>query len=640
MRASRNPGLRSGTIQSLLSLRTGVAVLAGLMLALSFPTFDISILAWLGPGCLLLAGLGANGRHAFGFGYLGGLVHHLVSLHWLLYIPFPAGAIAGWLALSAYLALYPATWVWLCTTVLIRSRAPHLDTAPSTSVPGEARLRSSPLRLPTPPSTPNGDSRCPQHSSPVEDANPESARPTGHAVTLVPLVDLTWYQRTVWCLACAAAWVALEMLVGRFLTGFPWNFLGVSQYQTLPLIQIASFAGVHGVSFIVAWCSVALLCAIACVARRLVRRAPIASPSPTATFRVTLASDLALPLFAVVAMTVYGGTRLVTPQRAESELRVAVVQPSIPQRLIFDPQESTNRFNRIMELTRLALATGPDLLVWPEASLPSFEEEHYRALTNLIASHRIWMVFGAEDVEVNREARGEPEYRYFNSAFLFDTNGQFAATYRKRRLVIFGEYIPLERWLPFTKYLTPIDASITPGTGPVWFQLGRTGARVGPLICFEDVFASSARDAVDGDTDFLLNLTNNGWFGESAAQWQQAANAAFRAVENGVPLLRCTNNGLTCWIDAFGRLRDVGFNGPKDVYGPGFKVFRIPLLSPAARRGPTFYQRHGDLFGWSCAAITVGAIARARVRSRILREDCSRGRRTARIQAGEFHSSW
>ncbi len=548
------------------------------MLALSFPIFDISILAWLGPGCLLLAGLGTNGRHAFAFGYLGGLVHCLVSLHWLLHIPFPAGAVAGWLALSAYLALYPAAWVWLCTTVLIRPRATHLDTAAAT--PGR---------------------------------NAESARPPGHAITLAPLVDLPWRQRTLWCLACGAAWVALEMVVGRFLTGFPWNFLGVSQYQTLPLIQIASFAGVHGVSFIVAWCSVALLCAIACVARRIVRRTPIASPSPMVTFRVTLAFDLALPLLAVVAITVYGATRLVTPRQAESELRVAVVQPSIPQRLIFDPQESTNRFNRIMDLTRLALAAGPDLLVWPEASLPSFEEEHYRALTNLIASHRVWMVFGAGDVEVNRDAQGEPEYRYFNSAFLLDPSGQLAATYRKRRLVIFGEYIPLERWLRFTKYLTPIDCSITPGPGPVWFQLGRTGVRLGPLICFEDVFASSARDAVDADTDFLLNLTNNGWFGESAAQWQQAANAAFRAVENGVPLVRCTNNGLTCWIDALGRLRDVGVNGPRDVYGAGFKVFRIPLLSHDTRRGPTFYQRHGDLFGWICAAMTLGAIAAARI---------------------------
>ena len=565
----------------LFSFRAGFAVLAGLMLALSFPTFDISSLAWIGPGCLLLAGLGANGRHAFAFGYLGGLVHHLVSLHWLLHIPFPAGAVAGWLALSGYLALYPAAWVWLCTTALIRSRAPHLET--TVESPGRGA---------------------------------ESARLPGHAMTLEPLVDLTWRQRTLWCLACAGAWVALEMVVGRFLTGFPWNFLGVSQHQTLPLIQIASVTGVHGVSFIVAWCSVALLCASACVARRIARRAPIASPSPMVAFRVTLASDLALPLLAVVAITVYGGSRLVTPQQAESELRVAVVQPSIPQRLIFDPRESTNRFNRIMELTRLALATEPDLLVWPEASLPSFEEEHYRALTNLIASHRVWMVFGAEDAEVSPDAQGEPEYRYFNSAFLFDTDGQFAATYRKRRLVIFGEYIPLERWLPFTKYLTPIDCSITPGPGPVWFQLGRTGARLGPLICFEDVFASSARDAVDADTDFLLNLTNNGWFGESAAQWQQAANAAFRAVENGVPLVRCTNNGLTCWIDALGRLRDVGFNGPRDVYGAGFKVFRIPLLSHDTRRAPTFYQRHGDLFGWSCAAITVCAIAGTWVRRR------------------------
>ena len=327
------------------------------------------------------------------------------------------------------------------------------------------------------------------------------------------------------------------------------------------------------------------------------------------SFRFTLASDLALPLLAVVAITVGGSRRLASLPQARPELRVAVVQPSIPQKLIFDPHESTNRFNRIMELSRLALAAKPDLLVWPEASLPGFEEAHFRELTNLIASHRVWMIFGADDAESVPEVAGGSPYRYFNSAFLFDPEGRFVATYRKRRLVIFGEYIPLERWLPFTKHLTPIEGSFTPGPGPVWFQLDRPSARVAPLICFEDVFAASALEAVDAETDFLLNLTNNGWFGESAAQWQQAANAVFRAVENGVPLVRCTNNGLTCWIDAAGRLRDVGFGGPKDVYGAGFKIFRIPLRLPGVNRLPTFYQRHGDVFGWTCVALVLVALA-------------------------------
>ena len=99
--------------------RAGLALVAGLLLALSFPTFDRSSLAWLAPGCMLLSGLGAGGRRAFGLGYLAGLAHYLLSLDWLLHIPFAAGAIAGWLALSAYLAVYPAAWVWLCTRVLV-----------------------------------------------------------------------------------------------------------------------------------------------------------------------------------------------------------------------------------------------------------------------------------------------------------------------------------------------------------------------------------------------------------------------------------------------------------------------------------------------------------------------------------------
>ena len=124
------------------------------------------------------------------------------------------------------------------------------------------------------------------------------------------------------------------------------------------------------------------------------------------------------------------------------------------------------------------------------------------------------------------------------------------ARYIKRKLVIFGEYVPLADWLPFLKYLTPIQGGFTPGRRPVSFPLPGLRAKTSVLICFEDIFPHLVREHVDDDTDFLVNLTNNGWFGESAAQWQHAANAVFRAVENGLPLVRCANNGLTCWVDA------------------------------------------------------------------------------------------
>ena len=122
------------------------------------------------------------------------------------------------------------------------------------------------------------------------------------------------------------------------------------------------------------------------------------------------------------------------------------------------------------------------------------------------------------------------------------------------------------------------------------------------LICFEDVFPHLTRTSLDDDTDILLNLTNNGWFGKSAAQWQHAAAAVFRAIENGRPLVRCANNGLSCWVDAAGGMHDVYFPGTNDIYGVGYKIVQIPLLGKQ-KPAPTFYHRHGDVFGWSCLGL-------------------------------------
>jgi apolipoprotein N-acyltransferase len=129
--------------------------------------------------------------------------------------------------------------------------------------------------------------------------------------------------------------------------------------------------------------------------------------------------------------------------------------------------------------------------------------------------------------------------------------------------------------------------------------------RLNPLICFEDIFPDVTRGGMEEDTDFLVNLTNNGWFGDGAAQWQHAAAAIFRAVENGVPLLRCSNNGLTCWVDECGRLRQTFRDRAGGVYGPGILRAEIPTLRPGEKRSLTFYRRHGDGFGWVCVALAL-----------------------------------
>ncbi len=567
-----------------LNVRVALAILAGVVWAAAFPRPGWAGLAWIAPGLMLAAALGGRPSRAFRLGYLSGLAYCLLSLHWLLYNPFPMGALAGWLALSFYLALYPAVWVWFCLRVL----------------PG-----------------------CPKATQSDADSGTTLCR-LGSVVE--PIASIAWLDRVLWCIVAAAAWVVLETLRARLFTGFPWNSLGVSQLPLLPLIQLASVTGVYGISFLVVWGSTALLCTGATVMAQIVSpsrpkwaavstpayrgQVEISRPHPFRTsFRLAFFADVGFPLVVVLLLTFAGGARLMRRTPPDREIKVALVQPSIPQRRIFDPQESTNRFETLMSLTRLALAAKPDLVVWPEASLPSFDESHFRILTNAIADHAVWMVFGADDAEPRAGKEEQQKYNYYNSAFLFDPLGRFVATYRKRHLVVFGEYVPLETWFPFMRHLTPIEASITPGTGPVRFEIEDPRAVVSVLICFEDILPHLAREQVDADTDFLLNLTNDAWFGESAAQWQHAANAAFRAVENGLPLVRCTNNGLTCWIDSYGRMRDVGFGAGKDVYASGFRLINAPLLPLGTTRAPTFYRQHGNWFGWCSLVLCLGGAA-------------------------------
>jgi apolipoprotein N-acyltransferase len=244
-----------------------------------------------------------------------------------------------------------------------------------------------------------------------------------------------------------------------------------------------------------------------------------------------------------------------------------------------------------------------------------------------VRSNHVWLVLNGEDVEV------QPATNYFNAAFLIGPDGRWRQVYHKRQLVIFGEYVPLANWLPFLKWLTPITGGWTPGDQPVTFELERRIApppagviqitrepaggdsgmvNCAPLICFEDTFPGAVRESAQAEVDFLVTLTNDGWFQESAEQWQHLANAVFRAVENGLPLLRCANNGVTCLINGHGGIETMFRDARHSEYGRGFLTVEIPLLPADQKPEPTFYHRRGDWFGWSCVAVTV-LLAAARV---------------------------
>jgi len=383
------------------------------------------------------------------------------------------------------------------------------------------------------------------------------------------------------------------MILARFLGGFPWDLLGVSQYQLVPLIQIAAVTGVYGVSFLVVWSSLSLLSAGLTIVQGPARKS-------------LWMAEIFLPTLAVALAFNLGFRHVRQGPPPGRTLKVTLVQPSIPQTLIWNSDKNAERFHDVLRLCEAALTNRTDLLIWPESAIPEllrYDEATARAVLGLARRHRTWMIVDADDFTPHENATRAGDGDFYNSSFLINRDGQLAGQYRKRSLVIFGEYIPLARWLPFLKWFTPIQGGYTPGERAAQFRLDDLEATVSPLICFEDVFPQIGRGDVQADTDFLVNLTNDGWFGRSAAQWQQAATGLFRAVENGVPLIRCTNNGLSCLIDPQGRIRQIFRDPSGSVYGPGCITLDLPLPPPGQPHAPTFYNRHGDLFGWTCTAI-------------------------------------
>jgi len=538
-------------LRPLASGRNALALFAGVLWAVAFPNFGVAGFGWVAPGLMVLAASGASRRESFVCGYISGLEHFFVSLNWLLNIPFPAGAIMGWLLLSAFLALYPALWVWLCIQWM-----PY--------VPDQAFQREV----------------------------------SGLFQTTVRLQG--WVRRSLWAIQCAAAWAALEFLRGWFLSGFPWNNLSASQYQIVPLIQMASITGTAGITFLMVWTSCAFASAVL-----------LMMETPRRWGR--MASELAAPMSIFAIIFSMGVSKVMTPAMAGRTLKIALVQPSIPQTLIWNPNETTNRFLRLIELSETAMASKPDLLIWPEAAVPNLlrydMDLTYPAITNLVRKHNVWLVLGADDAERSAAAKSREDYDYFNSSFLISPLGELRGQYRKQHLVMFGEYIPFSRVFPFLKRLAPIGDGFKPGTHAVSFAIPSLNIKTAVLICFEDIFPGLARRAAGEDVDFLINLTNNGWFGEGSAQWQHAASAVFRAVENGLPLVRCANNGLTCWVDSFGRLRDIYFHDSKDIYKAGIKVVDLALPVYGTRRVDTFYHIHGEWFALGCSALTLASMA-------------------------------
>lgn len=374
--------------------------------------------------------------------------------------------------------------------------------------------------------------------------------------------------------ALPAAWVALEFLRSFLLSGFGWNLLAHTQWNWIPLIQIADVTGVWGVSFLVMLANVALFQAI-------FRRGPFA---------------MTLVCFAVVL-----GYGLLKQKQFDacspgSGFKVALVQGNVPQSQKWDEVFQESIWKRYEQLTAEAAGRKPELIVWPETAVPGFLEEasiRQRLEQGVLSAGRPLLA----GVPTEDGATGA----LYNSAVLFSPDGAEKGRYDKLRLVPFGEFIPFKPVLGWLNNVVPIG-DFSAGRE---FTVFHPAAPVQPfsvLICFEDLFPGMSRRFVRAGARWLLVITNDGWFGRSAASLQHLQASVFRAVENRVWVGRAANTGWTGFIDPLGRRL------PKPGQIPRFRAGVATAELPAAGGGGSPYLRWGDGFPLLCLGLAAWAI--------------------------------
>jgi apolipoprotein N-acyltransferase len=279
---------------------------------------------------------------------------------------------------------------------------------------------------------------------------------------------------------------------------------------------------------------------------------------------------------------------------AAGHLRVALAQGNVEQDHKWDPLYQDETMNRYRGLTVEAAAAKPSLVVWPETATPFFFQQpgaRRDEVLELAESHGIYLLFGSPAAQWDRAG----EVQELNRAYLVSPKGMELATYDKIVLVPFGEYVPYSRLLFFVDRIVQAIGRVVPGIHPTVFDL--PDARFGVLICYEDVFPALTRLFIRDGGDFLVNITNDAWYGPTSAPHQHLAHATFRAIENRVPLVRAANTGISAVIGSDGRI-----------------LWRGPLFQPLQHTADiawpgvrTFYTRYGDVFVWLCVLATVAA---------------------------------
>lgn len=537
------------------AMRVAGAIIHGLLLASAFSPYEQIECAWVAFIPLLLIARFTKPKQALLYGIAGGLCFWLITLWWLLRLGVTGVhislAFTGWVLLALYCSIYTGVFVAIVSILF----------------------------------------------NLILGSDPKTAR-------------ITMIRSSLLTIILPILWVGLEYIRSTLLSGFPWNALGISQYRNLMLIQIADIGGVYIISALL----IIFNTAITLTGMDI-------WTSYTGHHKFRLHIELMIALVSILISLRYGATTLLSFRKVYVQplpVKVALVQPNIPQLKKWPPEFENEIYARLEEYTEAVLTSKPDLLILPETALPSVlpVDTHAMDFARDIARKGTYLLVGAlEAVNLTTLPESLRDYNWlYNSSFLFNTNGNIITTYRKIHLVPFGEYLPLDKSIKLVRKFAPLGFSCIAGEESVIFNIplqistsdGNNNVNFSVLICFEDAMAYLARQAVRKGAAFLINQTNDAWFDDSPAAIQHLSHSVFRAVENKVPVIRCANTGVSCFIDNTGKIDDVTLRllQSKSIHIGMHRTgeIRIPsILLPF-----TLYTKYGDwLFAIPCTIITI-----------------------------------
>jgi apolipoprotein N-acyltransferase len=394
-----------------------------------------------------------------------------------------------------------------------------------------------------------------------------------------------------WILLTPIVWVSFEWL--RYcITGQLWNAIGYSQAYQPAVIQSARWGGVYAISFGVVAANSAIVFALA---------------GPTLK-RIVLCAFIVASIVAVIAFEQF--ETIAEPRGSTGDEVVVAVQPNVPVDLAGDSAQMDQLLGRHFAWSGAGLhkrvATDansliPRLVIWPESPMNfSYSgDPHLRQVVGDFArTHQTSILLNS--LEPAKDGGDQ------NSAILVNEKGEMSARYDKIRLMPFGEYVPLPHWLPGASSVRGIVGEFTPGSSYTLMPLG--ALRAGVFICIEAAHPGIARSFTNEGADVLINISNDGYLGPTPVMRQHLANAVFRAVENDRDVVRVTNSGITAYISSTGAVNDSTTGFHEDV--------RTWTISKGAN-GSTFYSRHGDIFVYGCALISLGIISASFMRRRV-----------------------